>query len=99
MNRKDAYTAQAQRGSVEDIRFLMNQLDHDHDLTTIKLVDMVIDYIEVDTGIDEMKRYLFHGTSMQRNYAANFFRRRGERELLLEAWEEHAIDNIQAFAR
>jgi hypothetical protein len=99
MNRKDAYLARARRGSVTDVRFLMNQLDSDQDLVTIKLVDMVLDYVASAHGLEEIERYLISGTEMQRNYVANFYRRRGDREMLLIAWEMNAIDSIQAFVR
>lgn len=89
----------AKRGSAEDVDRIMDHLHTDRSLAEIKAADFALDFIRSEEGTDCIRRYLLSGTGMQRNYSANYFRRRGMRNLLLEAWEQGAIDEIQAFCR
>ena len=98
-DRREKYARAARVGSTQEVHSLMEQLHIDQDLSTLKLVDMVIDYITSKEGEMTMREYLFNGNIVQRNYSANYFRRKGNRAILTEAWEAWAIDDIQAFSR
>jgi hypothetical protein len=89
----------AKNGSAADVDRIMDILRMDRSLVEIKAADFALDFVTADEGVDRIRRYLAEGSGMQRNYCANYFRRRGERQPLLEAWEQGLIDDIQAFCR
>ena len=89
----------ARRGTTEDVDVLLSHLTPDATLATTKFVDYALSHVENATGIERIAHYLFHGTQMQRNYSSLFFNRRGDWRLVRKAYEQGAIDEIQAYAR
>ena len=62
-------------------------------------VDFALSLVEQPEGVSRMEHYLFHGTQIQRSYSSLFFNRRLDHNLVMRAYKEGAIDEIQAFAR
>lgn len=98
-NRYDTFVAMAKNGSVSDVDFLMEALEVDENTATYKLVDFVLGLVNTARGKDRIKYYLFNGTQMQRNYAALFFKRIKNRDVLTEAVKLGCIDRVQAFSK
>jgi helix-turn-helix protein len=98
-NRKEHFVDRAKKGTRTDVHFLMDHLRMDQDMATIKLVDLSLDHVANEEGVQVIRHFLFNGTTIQKNYSATHFRRKGNRQVILEAWEAGAIDHIQAFAR
>lgn len=95
----DHFVDRAKSGTKTDVQFLMEHLHMEQNMATIKLVDLSLDHVSRDEGVEVIRHFLFHGTTIQRNYSATHFRRKGDRQIILEAWEAGAIDHVQAFAR
>lgn len=93
------FTRRGQAGQAADVDFLMTQLENDGGVKTRKLVDYALGLIETRAGFAEIRRYLFEGSERQRNYAALYFKRRGQVRLLRRAVKAGLIDTEQAFSR
>lgn len=89
----------AEHGSELDVDYIMTHLTKDSSLAITKFVDFAIGLVENPNGIKRLEHYLFNGTLMQRNYSALFFNRRLDYDIVLRAFKEGRIDEIQAFAR
>ncbi len=89
----------ARTGRVGDVNFLMEGLENNAPFLYCKLVDNALGQVESSEGRNRIKHYLFNGNSIQRNYAALYFKRRGCVLILEEAVEQGCIDEIQAFSR
>ncbi len=74
-------------------------LQPDQDVDTIKLVDYALSLVRNSYRKNRIKRYLFDGTSIQRNYAALYFKRIKDTEVLTEAVKHRRIDRVQAFSK
>lgn len=60
----------------------------------------VLDYkLSEVTDTERVRYYLFNGNQRQRNYAALYFKRKGDVSLLEKAYKEGKIDKIQAFSK
>lgn len=86
-------------GKTEDINFLMEQLSIEAPIAICKLIDHAINQIKSPEGILRLKHYIFNGTDIQRKYAALYFKRKKEYELLKEAVKRNCIDHEFAFCR
>lgn len=89
----------ARQGSSVDIDFIMNHLNS---LTTFEItryVDYALSLVENKNGIARIKYYLFNGSLIQRNYCSLYFNRKGDWEIVKEAYQRGLIDEIQAYAR
>jgi len=103
---KGGYTGQlkvlvdaARNGTVTDVDYLMDHLSSKSSLVMTRFIDFALGNVETREGIERIHYYLFNGTQIQRNYASLFFNRRGDWEIVLEAFRQGKIDEIQAFAR
>ena len=85
-------------GSKEDVDKLMDTLFIKDDLATKKLVDYALSLVRTKKGIKRIRYYLFKGSPIQRNYAALYFRRNGNTNLLKRALRKRLIDWDQGFA-
>jgi hypothetical protein len=85
-------------GKLEDVDFLMQILETDTSISAAKLVDFALGFVRTRQGKDRLVYYLFEGAQVQRNYAANYFKRIGHVDLLQKAFMEGKIDHEQAFA-
>ena len=89
----------ANRGSIDDIDYILGHLSPDVTLSMTRFVDYALGLVESDAGINRIEYYLFHGTQIQRNYCSLFFNRRGDWPMVKKAYERGLIDKIQAYAR
>ncbi len=96
-DRFDQFMAIGRSGTPENVDFLMNELEREG-ASTRKLVDYVLGLIPQGSGRGRIRWYLYNGTRSQRNYAALYFKRRGESAVLAEAAKKGVIDRIQAFS-
>jgi hypothetical protein len=97
-NRFDDLHRRGVRGTAEDVDVLMAVLDAG-DIAMSKSVDAALSDVRSTQGLQRMEFYLFNGSKQQRNFAALFFRRRGNMTILLKALQAGAIDRVQALAR
>jgi hypothetical protein len=89
----------AEHGSELDVDYIMSHLTNDSSLAMTRFVDYAFSHIENPDGIKCLEHYLFNGTQIQRNYSSLFFNRRLDYNIVLRAFKEGRIDEIQAFAR
>ena len=94
----ETLTACGRRSEAQDVDYLMSILARQDDLTTIKLIDYALSLVSTKAGLKRMRWYLLQGEPIQRNYAALFFKRLGNEELLARAVALGKIDAIQGFA-
>ena len=86
-------------GKSSDVDYFMSLLTKESSIQNIKLVDFAISQIRSPEGIEQIKYYLFNGTKIQRNYAALYFKRHKQENILLEAISFQKIDKEQVFSR
>ncbi len=98
-SRYDDYVALGSTGRTEDIDFLMNELVSNNREASTKLIDFSLGLVNKRDGIRRMEHYLFNGNQTQRNYAALYFKRRGNNALLENALKKGKIDKVQARAK
>ena len=98
-NRYNLFVNIAQQGEKYDIDILMTALQNDRDISTVKLVDYALSLVNNPFGKEQIKHYLFNGTPLQRNYAALYFKRLKNKEILAEAVKLGCIDRVQAFSK
>jgi hypothetical protein len=92
------FLQRGQSGNLEDVDFLMQILETDSSISAAKLVDFALGFVRTRQGKERLIYYLFEGAQVQRNYAANYFKRIGHIDLLQKAFMEGKIDHEQAFA-
>ena len=86
-------------GRTEDIDRLMEWLGPEMTFTTSRLVDYALGLAVTPEAEARIEHYLFQGNAVQRNYAALYFKRRGEMGLLDRAVRQGCIDEMQAFSK
>jgi hypothetical protein len=89
----------ATNGDCCDIDYIMGNLTSESLFAMTRYVDFAMSLVENDNGKERIKHYLFNGTQIQRNYASLYFNRRGDWEIVKEAWKKGLIDETQAYAR
>jgi hypothetical protein len=98
-NRYARFVNWGNAGKPEDVDRLMEALAKNDDLATTKLVDYALGLVDTRDGRVRLRHYLFNGSQQQRNYAALYFKRRGQVDLLDEAVVLGMIDEKQAYSR
>lgn len=98
-SRYDEFVARGRSGSPDDVDFLMEHLVESGGLASSKLVDFALGLVQSKSGRDAIERYLFNGQQKQRNFAALYFKRLGDNEILNRAVKAGKIDRKQAFAK
>ena len=93
------FEKRAKSGSTSDIDFIMNQLNDEDDMCTAKIADYSLGLVTTQKGINRIKFYLFNGSTIQRNYAAVFFKRIGNKELLDAAVSAGLIESELAYSK
>ena len=78
----------AERGSEEDVDYIMSHLTNNSSLAMTRYVDFSLSLVENQTGINRLEYYLFNGTLIQRNYSTLFFNRRLDFDLVNRAYKE-----------
>ena len=92
-------TERGKNGMAEDVDYIMSHLTNESNLVMTRFVDFALSLVEKPEGVVRLEYYLFNGTLIQRNYSSLFFNRRLDYEIVIRAYKEGAIDEIQAFAR
>ena len=85
-------------GTKADVDLLMGYLTEGADLLRLKLVDNALTLIRTAEGRNQIQYYLFHGTDIQRNYAALYFKRRGFMDIVHKAYTKGLLDKDQALS-
>ncbi len=98
MGRMERLCEIARAGSSAGVDYLMHELEGDN-LATTKLVDYALGKVDDPEGVARLDHYLFSGTKRQRNFAALYFKRRGDRQRLHLAVAVKAVDHTQAFSQ
>jgi hypothetical protein len=86
-------------GNSSDIDYIMGALSSESTFSMTRYVDFALGLVENGNGKERIRHYLFNGTQIQRNYASLYFNRRGDWEIVKEAFNKGLIDEIQAYAR
>jgi hypothetical protein len=86
----------AKNGTETDIDFLMEMLTEETSLAVCKTIDFAIGLVNNQAGCSRIRYYLFSGNPVQRNYAALYFKRRGNEGILDKAITLKRIDKEQA---
>ncbi len=89
----------ARSGKKEDIDYLMSQLTTDSTIAMTRFVDYALSFVENQQGIDQLEYYLFYGTLMQRNYCCLYFNRKGDWQIVKQAFQNGLIDEMQFYSR
>ncbi|MCB2197135.1 MAG: hypothetical protein KQH79_14840 [Bacteroidetes bacterium] len=87
------------QGRATDVDYFMSYLTKESSTQIIKMVDFAISQIKSRNGIERIKHYLFNGTTIQRNYAALYFKRHNQLGILKKAVLQKCIDHETAFSR
>jgi hypothetical protein len=95
----DHYINLAGSGTAQSVDSIMNDLNMDVTIAASKIIDYSLGFVRSDEGLKRMAFYLFNGTQMQRNYCAIFFNRRGDWQIVREAYLKGLIDYKQYFSR
>jgi pimeloyl-ACP methyl ester carboxylesterase len=98
VGRYGAFVTLGTGGHSEGVDQLMGALAEYGDLPTLKLVDFALGLVNTPQGSERVRHYLFNGSTVQRNFAALYFKRRGNSRVLGTAVAEGAIDTTQAYA-
>jgi hypothetical protein len=99
LERFHLFVAHGQAGSPAAVDFLMAALLEQDDFATSRLVDFALSQVQTRPGRERLRHYLFEGSPRQRNYAALYFKRRGQTDLLDEAVAQGKIDALQAYVK
>lgn len=99
IDRYACFVALGNSGKTEDVDRLMDALALKDDLATTKLVDYALGLVDTREGRARLRHYLFNGSQQQRNYAALYFKRRGQVDLLVEAVALGRVDEKQAYSK
>ncbi len=89
----------SERGTREDVDQIMSYLTNSSSLSMTRFVDYALSLVKTKEGIERLEYYLFNGTLIQRNYSSLFFNRRSDYDVVIRAYREGRIDEIQAYAR
>jgi hypothetical protein len=84
-------------GQEDGVNRLMDALAEHDDLATVKLADFALGLVHTPAGSARVRHYLLNGSERQRNYAALYFKRRGNGLVLSDALAQGVIDREQAF--
>lgn len=99
LDRYHTFIALGQRGSPADVDAIMALLLEADSLSTTRLADYALSLVGTRQGRARIEHYLFHAPErIQRNYAALYFKRRGEMTRVRRAFDLGLIDALQAFA-
>ena len=98
LNRFESFIRHGISGKIADVDVLMAALEGNPGISTVKLVDYALGFVSGTDGRDRVRYYLLEGTLIQRDYAALYFKRSNQVEILLQAFHEGKVDHDQAFA-
>lgn len=85
----------AKSGSKEDVKSILSYLNGTTTLQESREIDFALSQVETLEGIEEIKKQLFIGTQMQRNYCALCLSRMQEHFIVRKALDEGLIDEYQ----
>ncbi len=93
-NRYDVFKEMGRQGTPEHVDIMMRSLEEDPHSSPHKLIDYTLGLVDNRQGKDRIEYYLFNGTTVQRNYAALYFKRRNDRLILAEAVKKGCIVGV-----
>mgnify|MGYP001155560569 CR=1 FL=1 len=94
------YQSLGRRGTPADVDAIMLLLQTDASFSATRLADYALSLVGTLEGRRRIEHYLFHGAELiQRNYAALFFKRRGDEARIRRAVEQGLIDAVQGLSR
>jgi hypothetical protein len=85
--------------SVRDVDRLMEELVRAETVAACKAIDYALSLVTSAEGRERIRHFLFHGELVQRNYAALWFKRRGQTRVLDQAVRRGLIDRAQAYSK
>ncbi len=88
----------ARSGQKQDIDFIMNHLGNQTDIFSAKIADYSLGLVTNCEGKNRIRFYLFNGSITQRNYAALYFKRLGNKDILNEGVNGGFIEAELAFS-
>ena len=88
----------ATSGRAADVDFLMENLDQSRTHSHCKVIDFALSLVSSTEGQARIGHFLFNGSQVQRNYAALYFKRRGDAHVIDEAVQRGCIDEIQGYS-
>jgi hypothetical protein len=98
-NRFDLFEKMGREGTAANIDIMMESLELDPHSSPYKIIDYALGLVRKVPGKQRIEHYLFNGTAVQRNYAALYFKRLKEVDVLAEAVKMGCIDRVQAFSK
>ena len=98
-NRFDIFERLGKQGTAANVDIMMKSLECDPSSSPHKLIDYTLGLVKTSLGEKRIAYYLFGGTQIQRNYAALYYKRLGDIDILTVAVEMGCIDRVQAFSK
>lgn len=99
LDRYHTYVTLGQRGAPADVDAIMALLLENDSFSATRLADYALSLVQTRLGRGRIEHYLFHSPhAIQRNYAALYFKRRGDALRVRRAFDLGLIDALQAFA-
>ena len=95
----DDLKQRATSGRAADVDFLMENLDLSRTHSRCKVIDFALSLVASAEGQNRIGHFLFNGSQIQRNYAALYFKRRGDAQLIDAAVQQGCIDEVQAYSK
>lgn len=86
-------------GQIADVDFLMEQLELSRTHSRCKVIDFALSLVASAEGQARLEHFLFNGSQIQRNYAALYFKRRGDVQPIEAAVQRGCIDEVQAYSK
>jgi hypothetical protein len=81
------------------VDFLMENLDLSRSHSRCKVIDFALSLVASAEGRARIGYFLYNGSQIQRNYAALYFKRRGDAQLIDAAVQQGCIDEVQAHSK
>jgi hypothetical protein len=94
----DELKQRATSGRAADVDFLMENLVLSRSFSRCKVIDFALNLVSSAEGQARIGHFLFNGSQIQRNYAALYFKRQGNAQLIDEAVRRGCIDEVQAYS-
>jgi len=100
LTRFNHYQSLGRRGTPADVDAIMLLLSADGSFSDTRLADYALSLVNTPEGRRRIEHYLFHGEQLiQRNYAALYFKRRGDMGRVRRAVDLGLVDAVQGFSQ
>ena len=81
------------------VDLVMKTLKEANTVGECKIADYNLSKFTGKSDVNRIQYYLFEGDQRQRNYAALYFRRKGDYSIVMKAYKDGKIDKVQARAK